>query len=298
MAMDNMAPIGNSQPAGTNRLLQELKRWQPQRRKQLSANRWLTWFLRWTARWRRMVPTWRSPAMALVQPIAFVQRLRERWLMPALQICPRVELAIHPLLRGDRLREMIVKELAVPPFAGPLSKDSLRLSVGELLSRDNRPGEHALSRMKTALTPGDARVAPGNSFVLSETVAPAPLSFVLQRFSGPTALVTTRNHSLAASQRVFALSDHVVRRLRRSEQYVTQPNLIPSRPQPKIVPTETGAPVATEQPGDVFEARSVRSRRQQASPQLRSINVEALTDQVMQRIDRRVVAWRERTGRR
>jgi hypothetical protein len=245
-----------------------------------------------------MVPSWRNPAMVLVQPIGFVQRVREHWLMQPLQICARIELAIRPLLRASNSRETIMREMVVHPFALPLSKDALRRQIGELRFGDTRPGRISLSRMETFATLDDVRTMIGNSSGLPEALAFKPLSLVLQRMSEPTAIVTTRDCGATAARRAFVVSDHVVARLQRSEEYIARPNLIPARPQPKIPTVETASPIPVAQAAEVFEAKSPRTRWKQPSAQPPAINVEALADQVLRRIDRRVVAWRERTGRR
>jgi len=295
--MDNKSQNGHWRKSGTSRSSAASQRWQPRGRRPVSAARWLKWFAAWTERSRRMVLPWRSPAMSLVQPIAFVQRLRERRLLCALHLCPRVDLAIHPILIENNMRTSILKELAVFPFAPPLSKEVLKRQSGRPLPGDSRVDPYRPFGMKITAAQESVPVSQGNSVGRPEALAFTPLSLVLQRMSTPMSLVANPD-GVAGSRRMNVVADQVLKRLQRSEQYVGRPNLIPPRPQPRIVTAEPASATAVAQAPELLETVPARARWKQAPAQTAPINVEALTDQVLQRIDRRVVAWRERTGRR
>ena len=293
-----MSPNGRSHRPGNDRLLRELQRWKPRRRRALSACRWLTWFASWMEARRRITPPLRSPAMALVQPIAWVQRLRERWFLRALQILPRIELTIRPMLQETSARQTVLRELASYPFAFPFSKPVLRGELGTRRFSDTPPDEYPASDAGTMRRQDGIWGNLKNSACLPEMFGFSPLELVLQRMSMPLAFVTRHEVNHASSRGLITLCERVVKKLQRSEQYIGRPNLVPPRPQPKLANAETTSPGSVAQSAELFEAASTRNRWKQPPPQPPPVNVDALTDQVLQRIDRRVVAWRERTGRR
>jgi hypothetical protein len=197
-----------------------------------------------------------------------IERIVERNLMGTMLFAPRLHLTVSPVLRSTVL-------------------------PGGAASPEARPGAVA----RTAARPGDALTR----------VLRVPLERAQARAMAPAAfspaLALTLAHAgraglpRASSKELLALAGRIAAHGQRQETPLKRPATALHRPSPPALPPEAAAE-ASARP---------RQRGPNGSPPFPAGapgtfmgtpgELDRLTEQVMRRIDRRMDAWRERTGR-
>jgi len=268
----------------------------PRRRRRRAARPaapWRAWVEALLARYLRRPARPGGAERVLARPPRPLSRVRERWLLASRTLLPQLHLAIQPVLR-PRLRQVR------PVLAAPRRSPDIR-------------SERTLRERTLAGRPfSEAAVAPARTVLaLRELIAAGPmtsamrlpLQLVFQRLREPARALgavtaARREAALAAGP---ALARRLSEKSRRVEQAPAgAPSQVMARREasPAAASAIPGPPAA---PWDLREARAAQARWSgpvsglpAVSPP--AVNVAALADQVMQQIDGRLHAWRERTG--
>jgi len=236
-------------------------------------HRWASWARALAGRFRAGRPRGMGTVLVLQRFVGWqsagplertAERIIERNLVGTMLFAPRLHLTVSPVLRGG--------------MAGP----------------EARPG--------TAARPGGARAQAG----ALTRVLRVPLVRAWARCIAPTAFSPGLSLTLAragrglpqasSSRELLALAGRVAAHGQRREAPFRQPAATFHRPSPPAPPSEAAA-----------EAAERPRRRVTATPTFPAGapgmftgapgELDRLTEQVMRRIDRRMDAWRERTGR-
>ncbi len=209
-----------------------------------------------------------------VERVERIERVRER--LATMLFAPRLHLTIAPLLRlgGAATARPILRSTALSNDA---AVEKSGVAVPPAFHRDRAP---ALARALMRCGPG--ALPPGPALTLARARQRVPLA-------------------LAAEP--LALAGRVAARGRREETALPRPAATLHRSSPAAPPSEVEAEIS---------AHSGRSRRRAPSAGVAGTALAAaaaaplavapgeldrLTEQVVRRIDRRMAAWRERTGR-
>jgi hypothetical protein len=235
--------------------------------------RWTAWARALAGRHGRRHERLDHLALQLARPRALARSVQQRWIVSSRVVQPRISLAIQPVLRGTF-------------WQGP-----------ERVER-------------TARTERTERTRTNERFHDSERVLPArpalqpALRTVFERLREPGRVLGGQPGQVERAAEAPALARSLAARVRREEtplpggtanRVLRESATSARREERQTEPASTprGAdPRRPEIPGWGSPAAAPGGFAIPAPP----INVEALTDQVMRQIDRRVGAWRERTG--
>jgi hypothetical protein len=238
-----------------------------------------------------------GPARVLARPLSGVG---ERWLLASRTLLPQIRLAIQPLLRATHWQRGTVREVHHQRTTVRSERTTLeRVLAGERPApAAPAPASMVLAAQREAAVAGAS--TPGRGIV-ARAAAPAllpPLQLVLQRLREPeralgTASAVRREHATAARPQ---LARRLAEKARRVEA-----GLVPAAP--RLLARHAAA--AARESGDAAAAprgaRAVPTRWTDpvsafpAAPPP-PISVDAVADRVLQQIDHRLLAWRERTG--
>lgn len=253
-----------------------------------AASRWTAWARALAGRHGRRGERVDGLALELARPRALAKTVRQRWIVSSRLVEPRISLAIHPVLRASFWRGGVVEKVL----------ESTRTTRTERTYTD----EHfrATERLRESREHGIERLREVER-VLSARPA---LQTVFARLREPGRLLDGR---LVREERLAeapALARSLAARVRREEKPL--PGGTPARvlressvssPEERRAPSSArGAEPGETPPRPLPGWGSPAAPGAFAVPTAPPINVEALTDQVMRQIDRRVGAWRERTG--
>ncbi len=264
--------------------------------------RWMGW-ARSLSRWRRRLVACFSPAaMTLLRPRMFTQLLRAHRSVSIFQHNTQVNFFLSLMVRNRLAQDGVAgaREVLAPVIS--LSRLSF---AGETVA-PRVPSAGDTSYAPTAPALSMSRVAPrtGRTFLLwPQTTGPA----IHPNFVTPRAASLETVHSLGGlvlvSRRTGAKvsdAEPPARRLRRQTKRCEQalsgrPALLTRRPAGLTDSRPASTSPAELAPGDHFSGEGPRGWR--AVSQRPDMNVEALTDEVIRQIDRRIVARRERMGK-
>jgi hypothetical protein len=232
------------------------------RGKARESARWSAWAAALLDRHRRLGARTHGLATVLAKPRAAGRILRERWLLSSRTLLPRIHLSIQPLLRLSSLRQT-----------------------------------------------GCASPAPAQTFVSVSTAfsrtapAAAPLALVLQRLREPGRAMATRTGRRAPEGAPArpALARHLASKVRREERaahaatvrVVARTNALTEQSGREPATPWGSEPAAPPRAADPWRGTQASTPAPVQAP---AVNVEALTERVMQQIDRRLHSWRERRG--
>jgi hypothetical protein len=264
------------------------------RRPQTAArgSRWSAWAGALGRRHRRRDERVEGLAFELARPRALARAVQHRWIVSSRLVQPRIHLAIQPVLRGAFWE-----------------RESLSLREVERTERTEKTAgaERTFKTeriVKTARTQGE----PGERFREIErtfSARPSPraaLQRIFERLREPGRAL---GRPVERAAEAPALARSLAARGRREERPLPGgPPARVLRESPASAPGERRAPSsargadprepwATQAPGWGNLGVEMKGF---AMPAPAPIDVAALTDQVMRQIDRRVGAWRERTG--
>lgn len=236
--------------------------------------RWTAWARALAGRHGRRHERLDRLALQLARPRVLARSVQQRWIVSSRMVQPRISLAIQPVLRGT--------------FWG-----------GGALTR-----EKVLMTAKTERTL--SRVRDERSFATERALPARPaLQMVFARLREPGRMLGNRRDGVERAAEAPALARSLAARGRREE------TPLPGGPASRVLrESETSARREERKTEPASASRGADPRRPEiagwgspgavsggfAAPVAPPINVEALTDQVMRQIDRRVGAWRERTG--
>ena len=244
------------------------------RRNTIDGARWRAWAAALLSRRRRVAARIAGHSAVLAKPRAAVRTLRERWLLSSQSLRPQINLSIQPMLRFDFR--------PAPPTT--------------------RMFFHGTDRHTDTITDRST----DRRFV-ERFHSLAPLALVMQRLREPErglALPSVHRDPEGPAARP-EIARQLAGRVRRMERPVPAPAVRTvardGAPAARNV-SESAAPWDPEPPATASAVRAFPDRwhgtpaagAAPAPPP--AVNVEAVADRVMQQIDRRLHAWRERRG--
>ncbi len=312
-----MAPERRSDSRQTGRrsaLTRRPRRWS-------APNRWSSWTRSLATRHLRLATGRELLDLVVARPRSLVRILRERWLVTSRRVQPRIELAIHAILKltvNQQQHSSVIHTSA----QSSVMQTATFLNTTNVLNATNfstRQFSHG-SVPSSAQTVSKAD-ASGKAF---ETIpspnpedvifnAATPLTFVFRRVQETQKLTHSRVLEALMDQREHSITRRVTQRSRRNETMVTTASTLTRR---QTVSTETEAipshsmklaPLMKLTPAavNVFErsattvpaTSTVESTSWQKESTPPELNLDEITDQVVRRLDHRVIALRERMGR-
>lgn len=263
-----------------NLLLPGSLHWQPQQ-VESPVNRWRDWAQTLSERRGRIALRHSGLSLIFAQPQTMVFSRIERWRQAALTFSQQINLAINQILRQTDRHESPAPFAAQSQtiFALPASTTDERGMVRRR-SNDGR----AMDGRSAGAREGFSDLQPPLKRVFARAGAEeASAAMMVSRLRQETLLV----------QRSLQFSQRVVDERRRTEEQARRSLVI--RQQRDAPKTTAGA----AQEETVFQSplgsRAGATGMNQFAPL--PIDIERLTDQVAQNIDRRIVAHRERMGR-
>jgi hypothetical protein len=294
-------------------LVRRPRRWSAQ-------NRWLLWTRSLTTRYLRLAA--RRDPLDLVLPSrrSLVRILRERWLVTSQRVRPRIELAIHAILKlsVNQFQRSSFFHTFEPSASVGLETTTFLNTTRFLKGTQSSPRDVSLPAHPSAVeTIGPVR-APNKGFEKSplsdrEDVffqAAAPLTLVFRRMETQTlthfrvleSLMDRREHSIARritersrrEETIATTASTVTRQEVVSSQTKAVPTSMTLAPSMKVAPPAVKAPdrwATRVPPSSTVETTSCAKEIK-----LADLNFDQITDQVVRRLDHRVIALRERMG--
>lgn len=248
--------------------------------------RWTAWARALARRHGRRHERVDCLALQLAHPRALARSFQQRWIVSSRVFQPRISLAIQPVLRSKFWR------------GGAVAAERVLNTVRT---------EKALRTVKDERFHRTERVRETERFREVERVLPARLALetVFARLREPGRVLANRQDRAERAFEAPALARTLAARVRREE--APLPGGTATR---MLRVSETSVQREERKAESAWTPRGADPRRPEipgwgspaavpggfAVPAPPAINVEALTDQVMRQIDRRVGAWRERTG--
>jgi hypothetical protein len=267
--------------------LRERLRWQRPRAARVRPSRWTAWAEHLTERLARTGAYFQHPGMVLARPLVEVRRAADRWVLRASYFQPKIHLAIQPLLRETLVvwaassgsqdaaartagpRAVVAAAGRPLPVAQPLALVFARAAAGRTIGSRAAPGARPMDGA-LAVFPMERILRRGSMPNAAEEAGPASRMILMNRILGRT---ERREQTDAPSTRTLQKAS------RPADATPTRPALLPELAEAAI-------------------AQAKRAGWPQGPAAIPPVNVDALAEQVLQRIDRRVTAWRERSGQR
>jgi hypothetical protein len=271
----SIARIGLS----TGPMIRELKRWTMPAR---GGSRWSEWADSLINRRGRVAAGQGVLNLILSRPLSLIHLMRERLMLASRRFYPQVNLAIHAILRNtvvggqryflpqavDRKLEERIRESSSP---AALEREAIR-SQGETIRKQ---------------------------VLLSHK----PLRLVFQRLYETDPIVQAGTLERVIEQSAEMILHRVTRNSHRIEQAPALPSVLVAKQALTAISREASASDVSR---SAFEPRladpSIVTSKHSAAwsrdaARAAGVNLDQITDQVMQKLDRRINAWRERTGR-
>jgi len=262
-------------------MLRELRRYSHTTVLRIDGDRWDRWAERLIWRHSRMLASFGALAMAVLGRRALRYLLNERWNVLSQRFYPRITLAFQPIIRRTQLRE---GERWLFPLRG----------VARLMQRRVTSQDSILS--------APHHRSPSSRMGEREIVVRSPaLHFIFQRLHHLIEFSRKHQQDELALQNISTRVRRVVRQLQRvEEQRIDAPLALVTRQSTALPARQSEAWIESRKPTapDVDGTRAKRiGTSTHNMPVSQPLNIEALTDQVVQQIDRRITAWRERMGK-
>jgi hypothetical protein len=246
----------------------------------IGGNRWDRWAKRLIRRHARMLARLGALALTLAGRGALRYLINERWKVLSQRFYPKIRLAIQPTQRR-----------ASPQVSTPLASHH-----GSPSSRISE----ALSQVSTALAPNHG-LPSSRTAEMEIVVRSMPLQGIFQRLHHVNEFTRKRQQSELTNQNVQILVRRVVRQTQRVEERVAGTLALIARQRSGFAARQSVAATeswkATTPDLHSTRGKGAGTRMQSTSEPPPPVNIEALTDQVVQQINRRMTAWRERMGK-
>lgn len=232
----------------------------------LPAEQWSRWARAFRDRYGRLAAHRRALTMILVQPLAWLYWLGNRWANVAFTLCPQIHLAIT----------RIFPQLFWTKFSTPRTSNSvLQFLEKALESRGRLSGNRASGTRRIGARLGD-------------TSWSIPLTQFLAPVHGHVTVQSLPNCQL--SQETLRILRHAVQERQRIEERVHRSMVVRKHRDDFMVEASRTAPRSV--PMEDFVARS-----QSTVAALPPVNIEQFADQILRHIDYRFRAYRERMGK-
>jgi hypothetical protein len=275
----------------------ELKRWLPGSALE-PASPWAQWARGFVARYAGIVERAAPLGFVLLRRRSLIQTVRDRWFVRSQSFFPKIQLSVQTVLRAGG--PTVFRQVTEP--ADRHAQAVQRLLLVERQKMDDKAEEAGHPSRQSSATAELKRSI--------SITSPAPLERIFQNSKKPGGLSQKRDFGNAI--RLMETVERIVQRSERIEsRYGDSPisttNVLdPAFPAVRIGPSyPTGVRrhgVESDQSGShnslsANDKGSPHSKWPDLARAPESMNIEHITDQVMRRLDQRVVAARERIGR-
>jgi hypothetical protein len=298
MSKNKRQPLFSVPNAGhpARSMSRELKRWLPGPAHE-PVSPWAQWARGFVARYAAIVERAAHLGFVLLRRRSLIQTVRDRWFVRSQSFFPKIQLSVQAVLRAGG--PTVFRQVTRP--ADRHAKAVQRLLLVERQQMDDKAEEAGHPAQSSATAELERSVS---------TKSPAPLERIFQNSKKPGDLFQKGDFGNAI--RLMETVGRIVQRSERIESRVgdspmgTTNVLDPALPAVRIRPSyPTGLRrhgVESNQSGSHHSL----SANEKGSPEVQwpdlarapeSMNIEHITDQVMRRLDQRVVAARERIGR-
>jgi hypothetical protein len=295
------------------------------------GSRWLDWAQSLIARYEQVRARFGSPSMVVVRALAFSARLQERRMLPAVKLYPQVNLSIQPILHFTLRREARGGQPGVNAASSVAMRSKTFRLCGEKSSNGHETGAlrgwtgmeylkppatgnmsatqtSFIERLRKIVDHGDSQTTfadQGSTKSFStdglerSKSAASSLQLVFQRLRYADDSTGINSH---LQQRAGDLALRVVRQTERVERrapaapaaVLRRPAAAATEQQRLTTPVFTTEHRAQSVPGGFDQPMGAWAGRSFA--QTPELNMDQITEQVMRRIDDRVIAMRERLG--
>lgn len=244
-----------------------------------------------------------APAMVLLQRLPLLRLLHEHWTVMLQQFSPQLNLSLNTFFRQTLWRE---RQHFIPErrrTESPVMAEPVRVELSVSPVAQIGKAERVAENKKT----NDRHVA-ATVFAATQTQAPTqlrqvkqlmPLQLVLQRFNQLEEFKRVYRQSSVTRESVETFIERVVRQKHRIEErtseqvaFVTRRIAVPAEHDSRSA-SAAGQQHNAHAPA-TYSVHTAPWAQQLSPPQL---NLEALTNHVIQQLDRRLVAARERLGK-
>lgn len=285
--MTDKAPASRAR----ERLLHQLRRWQTARWRRLRAHHWRDWAACCAERHQCVLGRGSSVAMVLARRATDFEQVRERWFFHwgSKTLRPQLHLAIQPILR--EISQSSNKSEFVTSFG---SNSPAVAAPGQ------RPGlkDMATTEMTTVRATTIREFESANSTGQGgASASKSPMAVVFERLLSERSTAGLQRPVTAAKEQALSTVDRLVSKCTRIEEHVSRSTLATTSLRPREEAKGSSGPAEWTDKTDA-PASGPRAIAKSGLGSGVPVNVEALAEQVLQRIDRRIVAWRERTGRK
>jgi hypothetical protein len=276
----SIASIGIS----TGPMIRELRRWSMPAR---GGSRWSEWADSLINRRGRVAAGQGVLNLILSRPLSVIHLMRERLMLASRRFYPLVNLAIHAILRNT----VAGGKRYFPP--------SPRAAV------DRKLEERIRESLSPAVLEREAIQVRRETIRKQALLSHNPLRLVFQRLYETDRIVQAGNLERVIEQSAEMILHRVSRHSQRIEQAPALTSVLVAKQAPTAISREASVSVGGDVSRSAFEPRSadpsiVTSTHAAAWPRdarAAGVNLDQITDQVMQKLDRRINAWRERTGK-
>jgi hypothetical protein len=259
-----------------------------------SPTRWIDFARNLGERWDRWPGFNDRLTLTFLQPLFVSHRLYERWMVKAERLLPRINLSVNFLLRLDSSCSFARVNPTTLVLAASHEDQQSTVPHGFRLSGGHTKSHHSNSAQRDD---SHTRAWP----VRYDRVTP------IERIFTRTEPVIS-NREMTASVRAQQILERLILRSERTEVSSTSTSAttrlvsLTSITQSKLI---NAARDGIEAPVGFEKVESPSNRHRSWEPEARregwpgesAINIEQIADQVMRRLDKRVVATRERMGR-
>jgi hypothetical protein len=281
--------------------LQKTLRWQRSVWSGNATERWSLWARSLAERHNQIAFRHIEVSMTLLQMLTHMRVFRQRWQNHLWKLYPQINLSIAPILRETIWRDFGAfqrNQINSESFRGNYLKDVSTFCNRDIAGRSERfhgsleiagLPPHRPSRLLDSDNRGDAFSK--SQFYRAPAVSawPTPLRKVFERLSETPGVGRLYHQSLPAQQSVHILR-RVVHQRQRMEEKSQDITVLRH-----LLQQQEDRHAADLKPTAFATQSGIGANPQVASPP--AINMEQLTEQVVRQIDRRILAWRERTGR-
>jgi hypothetical protein len=255
-------------------MLPELRRCSHVMGSRIGGNRWDRWAKRLIRRHARMLARLGALALVLLGRGALRYLINERWKVLSQRFYPKIRLAIQPTQRRIALASH---------YSSPSSRTCEAPSQVSIALA-------SIDRSRSSRTPE-----------MEIVVRSMLLQGILQRLHHVNEFTRKREQSELKKQNVRILVQRVVRQTQRVEERVAGTLALIARQGSGFAARQsvgaTESRKATTPDLHSTRGKGAFTRMQNTSEPPPPVNIETLTDQVVQQINRRMTAWRERMGK-
>ncbi|WP_261771813.1 hypothetical protein [Nitrosococcus oceani] len=281
-----------------------VRKLRPWYRNSLSGHKWADWVRSLIARYRRLGSRQGVLDFVLFHRVPLLQRLNAQWLVSTCSLYPQVRLAIQPIQLQTvwRHQHLPGRQPCIQLLKG---KDNWRQFAKLPVENWHLESRHLLKGRSSGQSRAkkdsviEKRLSSTRDFPFANFKLPSSLQLVFQRTFQVNEFIQCHQRRNITQESFQALAREVVHRTQRIEQrpvetvsLATRKNLLIGNQKAVVAESPMHAGINTPNLSSVPTHSWTGN-----TPLAQSINIEQLTDQVVKKIDRRIIAARERMGR-